>query len=83
LRGGFGVNATSTEISSNGEMRQMETAQAEGGVEWRRVQVWFGPHLIVDWFGDDPQFAARLEAAQKRRFAELRVTNEPFSPSEQ
>jgi hypothetical protein len=55
----------------------METVQSEGGAEWRRVQVWFGEHLISDWIGDDPQYAARLEAAQRRRFIKLRVTNEP------
>ncbi|MGC4939304.1 hypothetical protein [Kribbella sp. DT2] len=55
----------------------METAQAEGAAEGRRVQVWFGEHLISDWIGDDPRYAARLAAAQRRRFAKLRVTNEP------
>ncbi|GAA3598621.1 hypothetical protein GCM10022235_83040 [Kribbella ginsengisoli] len=59
----------------------METVQSEGGAEWRRVQVWFGEHLISDWIGDNPRYAARLEAAQRRRFAKLRVTNEPTTRS--
>lgn len=60
----------------------METMRNQGGAEWRRVQVWFGEYLISDWIGDNPQYAARLQAAQLRRFTKLRVTNELISSTE-
>lgn len=44
----------------------------------RRVCVWFGEHLIADYIGD-PKTAASYEAAMRRRFLSLRVTNEPVS----
>jgi hypothetical protein len=42
----------------------------------RRVCVWFGEHLIADYTAA-PDDAARFEAGMRRRFASLRVTNEP------
>lgn len=45
----------------------------------RRVRVWFGPHSIADYTGNDAA-ADRYAAAMRRRFAGLRVTNEPLSP---
>ena len=42
----------------------------------RRVRVWFGEHKIVEHVADAVD-AARFEAAMRRRFASLRVTNEP------
>ena len=42
----------------------------------RRVQVWFGEHLIADFIGD-ADAAAQFEAGMRRRFLSLRVTNEP------
>jgi hypothetical protein len=42
----------------------------------RRVQVWFGEHLIADYIGD-PAAAAKYEAGMRRRFLSLRVTNQP------
>lgn len=44
----------------------------------RRVCVWFGEHLIADYTAD-PEAAASYEAAMRRRFLSLRVTNEPAS----
>lgn len=44
----------------------------------RRVSVWFGDHLIADYIGD-PESAALYEAAMRRRFLSLRVTNQPAS----
>jgi len=44
----------------------------------RRVCVWFGEHLIAD-FISDPESAASYEAAMRRRFLSLRVTNEQAS----
>jgi hypothetical protein len=44
----------------------------------RRVCVWFGEHLIADYIAD-PETATSYEAAMRRRFLSLRVTNEPAS----
>jgi hypothetical protein len=41
-----------------------------------RICVWFGEHKIVEHVAD-PAHAAHFEAAMRRRFASLRVTNEP------
>lgn len=42
----------------------------------RRVRVWFGDHVIADYCAE-PALAARYAAAMERRFAGLRVTNDP------
>ncbi|MEU0094668.1 hypothetical protein [Kribbella sp. NPDC006257] len=42
----------------------------------RRVRVWFGAHPIADHTAVADQ-AAQYEEAMRRRFASLRVTNEP------
>lgn len=42
----------------------------------RRVRVWFGKHPIADYCADE-ELALRYEAAMNRRFAGLRVTNDP------
>jgi hypothetical protein len=42
----------------------------------RRVRVWFGEHPIATYVAE-PALASRYEAAMQRRFAGLRVTNEP------
>jgi len=42
------------------------------------VCVWFGEHKIVEYVAE-PALAARFEAAMRRRFASLRVTNEPVT----
>jgi hypothetical protein len=39
--------------------------------------LWFGPHLISDYIGDQAG-AARYEAAMRRRFPGLDVTNDPL-----
>ncbi len=52
------------------------TTTVDHSVPNRRVCVWFGRHKIVDHVGE-PAFAARFESAMRRRFAGLRVTNEP------
>ena len=44
--------------------------------EQRRVRVWFGAHPIADHTAAVDQ-AAQYEVAMRRRFASLRVTNEP------
>lgn len=45
----------------------------------RRVRVWFGAHVIADHVCD-PASAAEYESAMRRRFASLRITNEPAVP---
>lgn len=45
----------------------------------RRVRVWFGDYAIADCVAEAP-VAARNEAAMRRRFGGLRVTNEPHGP---
>ena len=52
------------------------TTAVEHEVPLRRVCVWFGEHKILEHV-DEPADAARFEAAMRRRFASLRVTNEP------
>jgi hypothetical protein len=52
------------------------TAATELAPPDRRVCVWFGEHKIVEHVST-PDYAARFEAAMRRRFASLRVTNEP------
>ena len=42
----------------------------------RVVQVWFGEHRIGEYLAE-PALAGRHEAAMKRRFPSLRVTNRP------
>ncbi|MGW5194027.1 hypothetical protein ACWEOO_32560 [Kribbella sp. NPDC004138] len=46
----------------------------------RRVRLWFGPHQIADYIGE-PAAAARHEAAMRRRFPGLDVTNDPLPVS--
>ncbi|HWD77690.1 MAG TPA: hypothetical protein VG497_02385 [Kribbella sp.] len=45
-----------------------------------RVRLWFGPHRISEYIGDDAA-AARHEAKMRRRFPGLEVTNEPLPVS--
>lgn len=49
-----------------------------------RVRVWFGEHPIADYTAGSA-LAARYESAMRRRFAGLRVTNDPLpaKPSDQ
>lgn len=47
----------------------------------RRVRVWFGPHSIADYIAE-PALAERYAHAMSRRFAGLRVTNEPLKDPE-
>lgn len=47
-----------------------------------RVEVWFGEHLIID-HTDEETAAFAYEQAMRRRFASLRVTNEPVAPTEE
>lgn len=42
----------------------------------RRVRVWFGEHVIADYRAT-PDLAERYAHAMARRFAGLRVTNDP------
>lgn len=41
-----------------------------------RVRVWFGDHAIADYTAE-PELAKRYAQAMARRFAGLRVTNDP------
>lgn len=49
------------------------------GSSRRHVRVWFGPHVIAQKV-TGVVAAAHYEAAMKRRFAALQVTNEPVVP---
>lgn len=42
----------------------------------RRVRVWFGPHVIASFVGDQVA-AARYADGMRQRFASLRITHEP------
>jgi hypothetical protein len=48
--------------------------------ERRRVQVWFGSHVIATYVAER-LLADRYAAAMGRRFAGLRITNEPLPPT--
>jgi hypothetical protein len=41
------------------------------------VRLWFGQHQIADYIGE-PASAARYEAAMRRRFPGLEITNDPM-----
>lgn len=45
-------------------------------IEMRRVRVWFGEHVLADYRAE-PKLAARYAEAMDRRFAGLKITNEP------
>lgn len=46
----------------------------------RRVQVWFGNHVIATYVAER-LLADQYAAAMGRRFAGLRITNEPLPPN--
>lgn len=45
----------------------------------RRVTVWFGDHIVAEKTCPTPAAAAKYEDGMRRRFAALRVTNEPIA----
>jgi hypothetical protein len=45
----------------------------------RHVRVWFGNYQIGDYIGE-PAYANRYEAAMRRRFPGLDITNDPLRP---
>jgi hypothetical protein len=49
--------------------------------ERRHVRVWFGEHVIAHYRAE-PALAERYAQAMSRRFAGLRVTNDPLPPAE-
>lgn len=49
-------------------------------LECHRVQVWFGSHVIATYVAER-LLADRYAAAMGRRFAGLRITNEPLPPT--
>jgi len=53
------------------------TATAIQTTERRRVRVWFGEHVIAD-HSAEAALAERYADAMSRRFAGLRVTNDPM-----
>jgi len=57
------------------------TTAMEQNASLQRVCVWFGEHKIVEHVAETMD-AARFEDAMRRRFASLRVTNEPVAVSD-
>ncbi|TCN28362.1 hypothetical protein EV644_14913 [Kribbella orskensis] len=51
-------------------------AQGATGPQLRRVQVWFGRRVIAELIAE-PAAANQYAAAMDRRFAGLRITNDP------
>jgi hypothetical protein len=43
--------------------------------------VWFGDHVVADYRAE-PELAERYAAAMARRYAGLRVTNDPISDAD-
>lgn len=58
------------------EGENMRTDVGQAAPMYRRVRVWFGDHPIATYVAM-PALASRYELAMKRRFAGLRVTNDP------
>ena len=54
------------------------TTVAEHRDPRRHVRVWFGEH-VIGWYQAEPALAHRYEQAMRRRFAGLKVTNDPVS----
>lgn len=48
----------------------------------RHVRVWFGQHIVAQYVAE-PDMAERYAHAMARRFAGLRVTNDPVEPKDQ
>ncbi|MEU4607242.1 hypothetical protein AB0F43_30020 [Kribbella sp. NPDC023972] len=46
-----------------------------------RVRVWFGDHVVADYRAE-AELAERYAVAMARRFAGLRVTNDPIPESD-
>ncbi|MFF0340291.1 hypothetical protein [Kribbella sp. NPDC004875] len=44
----------------------------------RRVRLWFGEHQLAEYVGE-PAAACRYEAAMRRRFPGLAITNDPVT----
>ncbi|MFK4085648.1 hypothetical protein ACI2LF_16185 [Kribbella sp. NPDC020789] len=47
----------------------------------RRVRLWFGRYVIADYIGDTAS-ADRHEAAMRRRFPGVHITNEPLGTAD-
>ena len=47
-------------------------------VQRRHIRVWFGEHVVADYRAE-AELAERYAAAMSRRFAGLRVTNDPIN----
>lgn len=48
-------------------------------LEQRHVRVWFGEHVIANYVAE-AELAERYEKAMDRRFAGLKITNDPIPP---
>jgi hypothetical protein len=60
------------------EEPEMSEQVAERVQEMRTVKVWFGEHVIASYCAA-PDLAARYAEAMDKRFAGLKITNEPVS----
>ena len=56
-------------------MSEPQSSESQS-IEQRRVRVWFGEHVIADYVAE-PERAARYAVAMDRRFAGLKITNDP------
>lgn len=59
------------------DMSQQVQEQTTQTSERRRVRVWFGEHVIADYIAT-PDLADQYATAMGRRFAGLRITNDPL-----
>ncbi|MFG1814989.1 hypothetical protein ACGFIF_14565 [Kribbella sp. NPDC049174] len=59
------------------EQSRTPTEKAAADTQRRRVRVWFGAHVIAELIAV-PASADRYAAAMDRRFAGLRITNDPI-----
>ena len=60
------------------EESEMSEQVAERVQEKRRVRVWFGRFVIADYVAD-AEHAERYAEAMDKRFAGLKITNEPVA----
>jgi hypothetical protein len=61
--------------SAGGDSRP--TAPVVPVAQRRHIRVWFGEHVVADYRAET-ELAERYAAAMSRRFAGLRVTNDPI-----
>jgi len=74
----FKISGPSQQADRETDRSSSAREEIEMPLQTRRVQVWFGTTAIADYIAPEEQ-ANRYQDAMTRRFAGLRITNEPVS----